>query len=165
MQLQGGAFKVQAHVFCKGRSASPHPEHLQRLCNHIREDQEKVNISQAALQCFSGDVRNVNGCHRPDQSAAQGVVGAVEEPKSRANVQQNFACPPGSWLPTCNTAGWSSGWVFTGSCHILWMEVTHHLISLLPYTATEHHPVSPASIAMLAPKLNFSFRKGNTGLI
>lgn len=108
---------------------TPHPLTPTNTCkgSTTSKGKKKVNISQAALQCFSGDVRNANGCHRPDQSPTEGVVDAVEVCKNRANVQQHFS--PGSRLSTCNTAGWSSRQVSTGSCHIFCTDGIPVLIS------------------------------------
>lgn len=116
-----GLLKFRLTCACSARADQLHPITPTNTCKGFtttyEQDQEKVSISQTALQCFSGDVKNINGCHRPDQSLTEQVVDAMEECKNRASVQQHF-CPPGFWLLTCNTAGWSLRWVFTGSCHI-----------------------------------------------
>lgn len=89
-----GLLKSRLTYLCSTRAdqlPTPHPFTPTDTCKglHNQPELEKVNISQAALQCFS-DVRNVNGCHRPGQSPTEGVVDAVEVCKNRANVQQQF---------------------------------------------------------------------------
>lgn len=71
-----GLLKFRLTCACSARADQLHPITPTNTCKGFtttsEQDQLKLSISQAALQCFSGDVKNINGCQRPKSHWASG---------------------------------------------------------------------------------------------